>query len=74
MRASSTTRGGYYLKAGVAYESAGDFRRAAELFERQLGEASAGTQGYFSEKQRQELAHLSARAASGFPGYSVQTE
>ena len=60
------TRGGYYLKAGVAYESAGDFRRAAELFERQLGEVSAGAQGYLSEKQRQELARLSARAASGF--------
>jgi len=59
-------KGGYYLKAGVAFESAGDFGRAAELFERQLGEAAAGTQGYLSEKQRAELARLSARAARGF--------
>jgi tetratricopeptide (TPR) repeat protein len=59
-------KGGYYLKAGVAFESAGDFGRAAELFERQLGEVAAGTQGYLSEKQRGELARLSARAARGF--------
>jgi len=60
------TKGGYYLKAGVAFESAGDFGRAAELFERQLAEVAQGTQGYLSEKQRAELARLSARAARGF--------
>ncbi|MGH9462591.1 MAG: protein kinase domain-containing protein, partial [Vicinamibacteria bacterium] len=59
-------KGGYYLKAGVAFESAGDFGRAAELFERQMAEVAQGTQGYLSEKQRAELARLSARAARGF--------
>ncbi len=59
-------KGGFYLKAGVAFESAGDFGRAAELFERQLAEVAQGTQGYLSEKQRGELALLSARAARGF--------
>jgi len=59
-------KGGYYLKAGVAFESAGDFGRAAELFERQMAEVAQGTQGYLSEKQRGELARLSARAARGF--------
>ena len=59
-------KGGYYLKAGVAFESAGEFGRAAELFERQLAEVAQGTQGYLPEKQRGELALLSARAARGF--------